>query len=214
MADEPTPLAALIRESASIPRASADVETDESPKSVKMSMDERAARCHELRMRGVPVTAIARSFEVSPRAIYKWLQHGIEQFRSRLEQQPAADLLSEQLQFLDSMEEMCLFEASQADVDDSAEIDPATGKVTRKLNPTRAGLKLKYMQAAMSARAEKIKLLTTVGVLPKEPERIYHSMADEKRDGDTATETKGRERSAEEIKNSIMQYLSRGRSLT
>lgn len=171
------------------------------------TMDEKAAVAWENRMRGMPVSLIASSFGVSIPTVYKWLQHHTEEFRKRMENSPAANIISESLMRLGAIREACLFEAHQ----DSGEVrvDEKTGELVRS-KPN--GNKVKYLEAAM--RAEKMcnELLITTGIIPSEPGRVYHTL---KGDDTGAADKKDlpSDRTTEEVREDIRRLLWAGRRI-
>ena len=185
-----------------------DVERD---KLLSLSLEEKAAKAFDNQMRGIPVSAIAAAFGVDQSTVYRWLSAHAKVYRQRLEQEPAANIIAESLLFLTRIEELCLYEANQSEADGGT-FDSKTGEVTRPKSFQAAGNKVKFVQAAMKARQMKNDLMIQTGVLPKEPERLYHQFDEEKRgkDGDASD---AMSRSSDEIRNDIEQLLSKGRTI-
>jgi transposase-like protein len=185
-----------------------DIERD---KLTSLSIDDKAAKAFDNQMRGIPVSAIAAAFGVDQSTVYRWLSHYSKQYRQRLEQEPAANIISESLLFLTRIEELCLYEANQSDVD-GATFDSATGEVTRPKSYQASSNKAKFIQSAMKARQMKTDLMIQTGILPKEPERLYHAFDTEKRDKEDLIST-ALSRSPDEIRKDIEQLLSKGRTI-
>jgi transposase-like protein len=171
--------------------------------------DVRAAKVFDMKMSGISVHAIAQGFDVHPSTVYKWLKQHAESFRAELEQQPAANIISESLQFLDKIIELCLFEANQIG-SDSPEIS-ASGAVIRGDNRNLT-VKNKFLNSAIKAFGMRLELMQSTGVLPKEASHIYHRMIEEQRTDEE--DVKGSERSLDDVKDNIIKLMSRGRSLT
>jgi hypothetical protein len=210
MPEDITGVADLLRELEETPLAAESPEDIERERLKLLSLDEKAAKAFDYQMRGIPVSAISTVFDVDPSTVYRWLSHYAQKFRQRIEQEPAANLIAESLLYLTRIEELCLYEANQSGSDGGA-IDPKTGEVVRPKASQASAIKVKYIQAAMKARQMKTDLMIQTGILPKEPERLYHAFTEEKRGAkdseDAATRT------SEEIRSDVEQLLSRGRTL-
>ena len=180
-------------------------------KFTRLSKRERMETCFDLKMRGIPVSAIAKSYGVDPSTVYRLLKEYTEEYRQRIEQEPAANLLADSLAFLDNIETTCLFEASQATDEKEMVVDPTTGLMTPKAGKSKTGKqnKLKFIQTAMKAREMRINLMLETGLVPKEPEKMYLKLKTD----DKELEKTGLERSDEEIKNDILKLLTKGRKL-
>lgn len=176
-----------------------------------LAEEDKWARAYEMKLQGFAPSAIAKVFDVDQSTIYRWMRKHHERYRRALEQEPAANLLAEHLQFLDHIEEVCLHEATMLKSDEAV-IDPDTGTVTRGKNVNVGGLKTKWIQTALKARQMKIETMTSSGILPKEAEGIYKKMEDEKR-VDKVEESSAPTRSKEEIAENIARLLERGRRL-
>ena len=109
--------------------------------------------------------------------------------------------------FLDKIEEVCLFEASQSG-SGTTSVDPTTGEVIRESNPNNKG-KFQFIRGALTAREMKMKLMLDTGVIPREADKLYHTIKQ-----DEEVEDKGLDdRNAEEIRDQVMELLKRGRNL-
>ena len=73
------------------------------------------------------------------------------------------------LMFLDKMEEVCLFEASQAS-SGGASVDPKTGEVTRD-GASNNKVRLLFIRTALNAREMKMKLMLDTGIIPREADK-------------------------------------------
>jgi hypothetical protein len=180
-------------------------------KARSLSSEEKKWQAFEWSMMGHDTKGIAKMFDVTPSTIYRWLQDLYREHRQTIEQVPGADVLSEHLLWLGKLEQICLHEINLMR-EDSTTIDPATGVVSRNDDSRMKSVRVKFMQAALRARQMKIEMLQKANVLPVEPEKIYHTMADERRK-DTEEEKKDREKTRAEIEQSIEKLIKRGLSL-
>jgi hypothetical protein len=176
----------------------------------KLSKDERIQKVLNLKMAGIPVTAIAKSLGVSVGTVYSDLKHHYNEYRQRLDQEPAVNIISESLAFLDSVEETCLFEANQSDsLGEKKEFDPKTGEVKPVKRVTNTKGKLAWMQCAMKVRDMKLNLMLETGIIPREPDKIYHALKDDL----VVEEDKSLDRTEDEIKKQIVELIKKSRRL-
>lgn len=190
-------------------------EDDKTRKLSKLSLPEKRAQAWEYRMRGIPVSAVAAAFGVDQKTIHQWISDYVKEYRSTLEQESAANLIAESFLYLGNIEDLCMYEITQIASETGApEIDPKTGAVKKSnLNIQAKGVQVKFLQTALKARQMKLELGMATGVLPKEPERIYHTMADAK-PAVAGVEDVSAEKSPEALKQSILELLTRARKLT
>ena len=210
MAEEIKGIAELLGDLAESPveRTPEEIERD---KLAALSLDDKAAKAFDNQMRGVPVSAIAAAFGVDQSTVYRWLNQYSQTYRQRIEQQPAANLIAESLLFLTRIEELCLYEANQSEADGGT-YDSKTGEVSRPKSFQAGGNKAKFIQSAMKARQMKNDLMLQTGILPKEPEKLYHAFTDEKLKSDEETSTDV-SRTSDEIRKDIEKLLSKGRTI-
>lgn len=144
--------------------------------------EEKWRQAWNWRMQGVPMSAIAKMFDVDVRTVHRWLARLKSEFRESFEGETAADCLAGHLMKLESLEEVCRYEANQLSKD-GKDFDPVTGKIIEnKAIHQQKGNQAKFLKIALECEAAQIKMLQEVGVLPqREPERMYRSMADEGR---------------------------------
>jgi hypothetical protein len=173
----------------------------------KDKIRERVDKVVDLKMRGISNSAIAKALGVDPSTVWRDLRRARESYRETLENEPAANLISESLMFLDKIEEVCLFEASQSGMAD-AKVDPVTGEVTRESSSNGRG-KFQFIRAALTAREMKTKLMLDTGIIPREPDKLYHTM---KKDDEEDKKTLD-VRDATEIRDQVLELLKRGRNL-
>jgi len=175
------------------------------------SDDKKRAQAWLWRRQGIGVTAIAGMYGVDESTVYRWLNQYVEEHRTRLEQQPAANLIQDSILFYQHLEDLCLHEVTHMD-GDGAEVDLETGRVKRTGDNTRKGLKMKFIQTAAKVRDSRIKLMIETGILPREPEKVYHKLEEAKRvDGEVVDDTKAKTK--EDLKERLKQLVKRERSL-
>jgi len=177
------------------------------PDAPKETTRVRQEKVLDLKMRGISNTAIARALGVDPSTIWRDLKKAREEYREGLENEPAANLIAESLMFLDRVEEVCLFEANQTAAS-SVKVDPDSGEVIRDGAASKTRDKIQFIRAALTARDMKTKLMLDTGVIPKEPEKLYHSIKPEQ---EVEEVTDFREEA--EIRQQVIELLKRGRNL-
>mgnify|MGYP001608785976 CR=1 FL=1 len=181
---------------------SLDEESDRTPILIDKETDEeKLASAYDMRSRGKSTLVIARHFGVTQATIRSWILNYVQDYTTTFENQPKAHLIAEHLLFLSKLEDICLFEVDQVDLVDIAP-DPVTGEVVRKRTAFNSAAKQRFVVAALQARKMKIDLMTTTGILPKEAEKIYHTLAGDRIDADKKggfIETKTKEEMMQQI---------------
>jgi len=176
------------------------------------SEKERPYRAFEMIMQGIPIASIAKMFGVDISTVYRWKAKHASEYREMIEDEPAANLIADHLLFLQKIEEVCLYEAQQLGKD-SKKVDVKTGGVIEApLNSGGKNIKHRFLVAALKARQMQMDLQQNTGILPTEPSRIYHSMAD---DGKIKNTDKKRdsERTDEELVQDVLESIAKGRKL-
>ena len=176
-----------------------------------LTADEKKWQAFEWSMLGHDVKGIATMFDVSPSTIYRWLQDLYREHRETMEQVPGVDVLSEHLLWLGRLEQLCLHEINTMK-EDAKTIDPTTGVVVNQDDSKMKTVRVKFIQAALRARQMKIEMLQKANVLPVEPEKIYHTMSDERRKVEEVEEPAA-EKTREELQKSIEDLIAKGLSL-
>lgn len=169
--------------------------------------DEKCQKVMELRRRGLGISTIGKMVGVSPNQVTKWINQHIENKRTQIESQPAANILVENLDFLSHMEDLVLYELNMVR-DGTIIIDKETGEISKK--PVNVQAKSAFIKLALKVREMKMDLEVQTGVLPKQPERIYHTMESNKEQDSLRPDL---DRSEEEIKENLLRLLERGRSV-
>jgi len=178
------------------------------PKSEKSDpVRERMEKVIDLKMRGISNTAIAKALGVDPSTVWRDIKKSRDAYREELETEPAANLISDSLMFLDKIEEVCLFEASQSDAGRTT-IDSVTGEVSREGSSNNKS-KFQFIRAALTAREMKMKLMLDTGVIPRDAQKLYHTIKQDEEDEDRGLDV----RNESQIRDEVMELLKRGRNI-
>lgn len=190
-----------------------DLKSDESYREVMpaTTREEKVEKAMALKLRGIPAKNIAIALKVSQPTIYNWINEYIEKYKEDIEKRSGANLLSETMLYWDNLERLCLYEISQLGEGTSV-YDTGLKKMVKIDQGGSKILKLKFILAAAQCRKEKSNLMLQTGILPKEPEKIYHRMEEEKR-VDEKIPIDVSERSKKEIANNIVKLLERTRAV-
>ena len=176
----------------------------------RKSDEEKIAAAFEWKMRGIPIPHISRMFGVNPSTIYRWLSRYAQDYREHLENQPKANIIAESLQFINRLEEVCMYEITQLDGGGDAEVDPDTGEVTRTRSNNEVNQKVKWVDTALKCERTRLRLMLDTGVLEKEPEKIYHTLRGKDEGADKRVEE---DRTEEELMSDINDLLKKGRRI-
>jgi transposase-like protein len=174
--------------------------------------DDKYAKVFELKMRGVPASSISRIFDVDTSTVHRWLRQYAESYRTRIEQEPAANIIAESMQFLNAIEELCLYEVDQITTEETR-TDPKTGEVLRVTSVQSNGVKVKYIQSVLKARQMMLDLLVQTGVLPRESSDMYKRMEAEKKIDETDLSKVADATSREELERRLVEALSKDMKL-
>jgi len=171
-----------------------------------MSTIERGEFCFEQRIKGFKVKQLSEKYDVDSSTIYRWIKDYLNSFARDFESQTRADVLMEELVFLEHIQEVGLYEIQQADFD---VVELRSGKLV-KTSESRM-VKLQFLRLILQIRKMRQDLLVIAGIIPKQAEKIYHKMIDEKA---TAGDARGAtERTPEQIKDNIYKLLRECRAL-
>lgn len=151
-----------------------------------MSSESKMALADSLHRQGVRKKQIAAYFDVNVKTIYAWLSKYNEHFLEELEAKKGIELFAEQLQAIENLESLLKYEASHMGAD-QIEVDPKTGERRLVPNSSKKSLsdKAKLLQLAIQCRQMQINLFTQTGLIPKQSERIYHTVSDNKIEDDS-----------------------------
>jgi transposase-like protein len=194
-----------------------EIEKEETEKNLasinKLPADKKKAKAYEMKLQGASVTAISQIFNVTPATIRKWLQDHASEFTGIIETNPAANIIAETLLFYENLESMCLNEIRQLP-DDKVTHNIKTGEMERKVDYDAKNLKQKYIITLVQLREKSVGLMQDTGILPKEPQRLYHTMEREKPIDADAELAKKEDRPKEELVDKVMQLLAKGRHIS
>lgn len=174
--------------------------------------DRKKAKAYEMKLQGFSVVSIAQIFGVAPNTIRKWIQDHASEFTGIIETSPAANIIAETLLFYENLEMLCLNEIKELP-DNKVITDLKTGETSTRLDYDAKTLKQKYVLTLMQLRKQSVDLMQSTGMIPKEPERLYHTMEREKPIDSDAALAKKEERPKEELVDKVMQLLAKGRHI-
>jgi predicted transcriptional regulator len=144
-----------------------------SPEEIEsLTLDAKVGLAVRLRGEGMPPNQIAAVFGVTPRTIYNWFSKYRDDYIQELEQLKHIDVFTEQLQSLQEYEQKILRVATKLGFDSDEPVDPKT-KIKGKL-----GDWVNLMKLAASVRDQQVKLHQFCGTVPRQPERIYHTISE------------------------------------
>ena len=177
----------------------------------KNYLDERLAKVWDLKIRGVGVPTIAKALNVSTRTIYEDLKRVGQRYRDEILKSDPLTLVAENLQWIDEMERVALYDLAQAGDQIIKTKDPNTGVVTEQTiaNPNKS----KFYANAMKAREMKIKLMMDTNILPKDStDKMFHKL--ETHDPTNVKEVEETIiRTDDDVKRSIKNLLKHGRMI-
>lgn len=213
MAEEETTLGVVLQRT----QAELDTRLDEAAEDSTLTESTRlkAERAYALRLQGVSIQEIAKFFSVSNQTVYRWVSLVVKDHREALQGQTASEVVAESLLFYDHLEKMYLNEVSVIEASDSRTINPVTGEVvSNTIDPRRIDSRTRCLKGAMDARKEKIALLASVGLLPKDTTQLYKDWKGRVEQTDEVVETSDKQRSADDIKENVMRLLQNCRTLS
>ena len=153
------------------------------------------------RTKGASVTAIAKTFGVSRRTIYQWLAKAKEHFISNLEEQTYLELIADHDVQLETLENIVLAELDRI-TSPEFNMDPS-GQINQK---TRGSVKdiSELTRTVLSIRQQRMQLHTTVGLIPRVPDKLHHQIG-----GSTVEQNEEYEMTSEELRLRLMDKLSK-----
>jgi hypothetical protein len=107
-------------------------------------------------------------------------------------------------------EAIAMYEVDQLEAD-AVDVDPETGAVKRVRKESSRSPRVKYLNTAIKCRDRQVDLLLNTGILPRQPERIQHTMRGES--PEDAEEHARDVRTAKQIREDIFKMLSASRTL-
>lgn len=175
--------------------------------------DERLQKVWDLRVRGLSLPAIARACKISVTTVRRDLKEMGKRYRQEILASDPVSLVTDNLQWLDEMERIALFEVHSAETKHTKHkhIDEATGQVTEIDIETADPNKSKFYMAALKAREMKLRILMDTGIIPTgAPEKMFRALeAYETHEQQIADEA----RTPEEIAESVKRLLAGGRRM-
>jgi len=169
--------------------------------------DNRMVRVWQLRIRGLTTMAIAKALGISVSTVYSDLKEVGRRYREELLKVDPVTIVAENMQWLDEMERIALYELHQASTQKQKVIDAATGATTEVeiQDPNKS----RFYLAALQARKMRLDLLIQTGIIPRERANLFDALEQSA----TTEAEKGRERSVEEIRADIERLMKHGRTL-
>lgn len=125
------------------------------------------------KLKGVSITTLSKCFGVSRRTIYQWLAKGKEYYISNMEEMTYLELISEHDMQLEHLENVALAELDRITeaefmADESGNIYPKRKAATKEISD--------LLRTIAGIRDQRMKLHTTVGLIPRVPDRIHHKI--------------------------------------
>lgn len=153
------------------------------------------------RTKGASVTAIAKTFGVTRRTIYQWLAKAKEHFISNIEEMTYLELIAEHDMQLEQLENIALAEldritAPEFQMDESGQINKKSRGSVKDI--------AEIAKLALAIRQQRMQLHTTVGLIPRVPDRIHHKISP-----DAASNKEEYEQSSEELRLLMIDKLNR-----
>jgi transposase len=161
----------------------------------RVSEEERHSKALALKYKGIPLDAIADQFKVTVRTLYRWFSESNKQYREqRFEDEDGIDLLSENMATLEQFERVCMYEVTQSRDD--------------------RGIRAKFLALAMKARKAKIDLQLEVGLISREPSKLYTTVRHEGQIVDEHAAAVVSNRSREQLLEDLIERLSKARTIS
>lgn len=153
------------------------------------------------RTKGASVTAIAKTFGVSRRTIYQWLAKAKEHFISNMEEMTYLELIADHDIQLETLENIVLAELDRITAPEYG-MD-STGQINVKQRGSIKDIS-DLTRTVLSIRQQRMQLHTTVGLIPRVPDKLHHQIG-----GSTVEQSEEYEMSSEELRLKLMDKLSR-----
>jgi predicted DNA-binding protein YlxM (UPF0122 family) len=163
--------------------------------------------CLNWKFQGLSVTEISEFLKVSPRTVYNWMHEARSVVLEELEAQRPIDLVVEHMHTLESMFQLCMYEASLSS-NKKLEYHPESDTISKKDPDSKAFND--SMKTALQVYKSLMDLQQSVGLLPRTSEKIYHVVSDNKIDN----KEEDLNLTNEQKKEMLLQKLNRVKSLT
>lgn len=187
--------------------------SNDSPQNSKgaptLEVEERRGKVWDLHIRGASKSAIAKAMNVSIGTVYADLEAIGKNYKDQILKTDPIRLVSDSIHWLDEMERVALHEISTASRKVQKVRDPNTGEMVEVevADPNKS----KFYSAALQARKLKLNLFLDTGIIPKDsPEKLFQGLENYQKHEEDLEQ---RERSPEEIQQSIYQLLKSGNSV-
>jgi len=154
------------------------------------------------KLRGVSITVLAKTFGVSRRTIYNWLAKAKGDYISNMEEQTYLELIAENDLSLEHLESIAL-----------AELDRITspeygmgkeGQVHVKTSKASVRELSELLRTVASIRDQRMKLHTTVGLIPRVPDKIHTKISHKLEDS-----TEEYQMTADDLRLTMIEKLNR-----
>jgi len=128
---------------------------------------------------GIIVKDIAAIFNISVSTVYEWMKKDKEHVLFQLEQKTGLEIIVDQLDDLENLEQLCMYEASHLGADQVSVDSSGKPRVTA---PSQKALdsKARFIKLALDCRKMRIDLYQQSGIIPKIAEKIYTTVKDNK----------------------------------
>jgi len=138
-----------------------------------------------------------------------------QEFRKTLEQERAVDVLMETLMDIENQIAVCRYEISQLE-NDGKKFDPKTGVISDNQDRFYViSARQRWERQLADYLKMKINLQMQVGLVPRDPERIYRSLEEEgKRQTLDSPTAPASNRSRDESINELIEKMSRNRTIS
>ena len=179
-----------------------------------LTLEERWEKAYQLRLEGISVLEIARSFGVTKPTVYKWLAKATERQRNLMELLPAADYVADSLQMFSHLEQICISEIQRCR-SQGLEVDPNTGDVIRvsASDPKVSETISRFVEIAANTRQKATNLMHKTGILPTAKSgSLYHNWRGESPTVSNSSQP-DIERSEEELRADVEKLLKIGHKL-
>jgi predicted DNA-binding protein YlxM (UPF0122 family) len=166
-----------------------------------LTSEQKIELCWTWKLKGVSITTLAKSFSVSRRTIYQWLAKGKEYFISNMEEMTYLELIADHDMQLEHLENVALAELDRITepefgADENGNIYQKKKAATKEIS--------ELLRTIASIRDQRMKLHTTVGLIPRVPDKIHHKIGG--REVDSVEEY---QQTSEELRISLIDKLNK-----
>ncbi len=137
-----------------------------------------------MKSHGYSVPEIAAHFGCCAKTVYNYLNKYREVYLEELEAMKSIDIVVQNLVQIDDIADLCLKLAKQ--IAEEQHLDPLTGQITDKKGSYRD--KAEMLRLVRDFMKMRIDLLSNVGIIPKQADRIYSILSDQRKTADAVIE--------------------------